>query len=91
LRIRPELLKPMLFFSHSLVNTGILNEFNLILCRNVLIYFQPELQQHVMTLLYNSCVPNGFVVLGETEMPASLQGFSVYDSATKILKSVHAP
>lgn len=91
LRIRPELRKPMLFFSHSLVNSGILNEFNLILCRNVLIYFQPELQQHVMTLLYNSCVPNGFVVLGETEMPAPLQGFVVYDPATKILKSVPTP
>ena len=57
----------ILFFQHSLVNSGILNEFQMILCRNVLIYFNPALQIETLRLFQDSLDRNGFLVLGESE------------------------
>lgn len=52
---------------HNLVTDGSFNEFHVIICRNVLIYFDPTLQAHVHTLLYESLVPFGMLGLGQKE------------------------
>ena len=57
----------ILFFQHSLVNSGILNEFQLILCRNVLIYFNAALQTQTFRLFLDSLDRHGFLILGESE------------------------
>lgn len=67
LKVQPRLRDRILFFQHSLVNSGILNEFQLILCRNVLIYFNPTLQHTVLRLFSDSLSRNGFLILGESE------------------------
>ncbi len=46
---------------------GIVHNYDLILCRNILIYFSPSLQRRVMLNLLNSLNPGGFLVLGEAE------------------------
>jgi chemotaxis protein methyltransferase CheR len=51
-------------------------EMHLILCRNVLIYFDRILQGHVLSLLRNSLCRRGFLCLGSKE---SLQFSSVQD------------
>ena len=43
------------------------NEFHVILCRNVLIYFTAALQNQVHELFYDSLSPNGFLGLGDKE------------------------
>ncbi len=43
--------------------------FDLVSCRNVLIYFEAELQQRVFAKLYQTLIPGGFLVLGESEAP----------------------
>ena len=43
------------------------NEFQLILCRNVLIYFNQQLQNKVIDLFYESLCPLGFLALGNKE------------------------
>ncbi|WP_461485183.1 CheR family methyltransferase, partial [Pedobacter sp.] len=43
------------------------NEFQVISCRNVLIYFNPELQKKVINLFYNSLANFGFLCLGAKE------------------------
>ncbi len=42
-------------------------EMNIIICRNVLIYFNKSLQNHVLNLFNNSLIPDGFLCLGGRE------------------------
>ncbi|ATX80598.1 chemotaxis protein methyltransferase CheR [Mariprofundus aestuarium] len=65
--IAPELRERVLFFRHSLVNEAVFNEFQLILCRNVIIYFSNKLQNHVMQLFSRSLHRDGFLTLGDKE------------------------
>lgn len=55
------------FANHNLVCDGVFCEAHLILCRNVLIYFTNELQDHVLSLFRDSLVRNGFLCLGNRE------------------------
>lgn len=64
---RPCLVERLIFAQHNLVTDGSFNEFHVILCRNVLIYFDNELQQQVHRLLYNSLADHGFMALGSKE------------------------
>lgn len=57
----------ILFSSHNLVNDASFNEFNMIICRNVLIYFNRSLQQKVTNLFYDSLITFGFLGLGTKE------------------------
>jgi chemotaxis protein methyltransferase CheR len=57
----------MVFSQHNLAMDGSFNEFHVILCRNVLIYFNPELQARVHNLLYGSLVKFGVLGLGHNE------------------------
>jgi len=57
-----------LFSVHNLVSDGVFNEFHLISCRNVLIYFNEQLQIKVLELLYNSLAQFGFLCLGSKEI-----------------------
>ena len=66
--IHHDLRKNVLFSIHNLVSDGVFNEFQLITCRNVLIYFDPSLQEHVFTLLYESLALFGFLCLGSKEI-----------------------
>src|SRR5690606_24529485 len=73
--IHHELRKNSLFSTHNLVSDGVFNEFQLITCRNVLIYFNTDLQRQVVDLLYESLGLFGFLCLGarETLAPGNLK------------------
>jgi chemotaxis protein methyltransferase CheR len=57
----------VLFSHHNLTIDQSFNEFNVILCRNVMIYFQKSLQQRVRQLLYESLARFGVLGLGSSE------------------------
>jgi chemotaxis protein methyltransferase CheR len=57
----------IVFSVHNLVTDKSFNEFQLILCRNVLIYFNQDLQNKVINLFYDSLCPFGFLALGNKE------------------------
>ncbi len=59
--------KRMIFATHNLVSDGSFNEFQLILCRNVMIYFEKSLQERVLQLFDNSLEQLGFIGLGAKE------------------------
>jgi chemotaxis protein methyltransferase CheR len=65
--IKKELKKNIVFSQHNLVTDHAFNEFHLICCRNVLIYFNNKLQNHAMTLFYESLAPLGYLALGTKE------------------------
>ena len=64
---KEELLDRIVFAQHNLVTDVSFNEFHIIICRNVLIYFNLELQYNVIELFQESLGTNGFLGLGSKE------------------------
>ncbi|MCO7224164.1 protein-glutamate O-methyltransferase CheR [Pleionea sp. CnH1-48] len=62
-----ELSENVLFSCHNLVTDGCFGEMHFILCRNVFIYFNRNLQDRVLGLFYESLVSRGFLCLGDKE------------------------
>ena len=60
-------MRNVVFAQHNLVTDRSFSEFNVIFCRNVLIYFDKELQQRVHGLFYESLVNFGILALGAKE------------------------
>lgn len=69
--------KQMVFADHSLSTDSVFSEVHFISCRNVLIYFNPKLQDRAFGLFTDALVNRGFLGLGAKE---SLR-FSSYSSA----------
>lgn len=89
--IRAELSKNVVWAQHNLVTDASFNEFDLILCRNVLIYFNTRLQERVHRLIYDSLAPDGLLVLGRQESLQLTPHESCYqalDSREKIYRRV---
>jgi chemotaxis protein methyltransferase CheR len=78
------------FFQHNLVIDGSFNEFDIIICKNVLIYFDDNLQQVVFQLFYDSLKFGGYLVLGKSEMVhvSFADKFQRYKDDSKIFKKV---
>lgn len=66
-KFREDLGEKIIFSPHNLVTDGSFNEFQLIICRNVLIYFNKTLQDRVLTLFSDSLEQLGFLALGSKE------------------------
>lgn len=65
--LRPFLKERIFFSEHNLVTDGIFGEMQLVVCRNVLIYFNRELQDRVVGLFVDSLCAGGFLCLGSKE------------------------
>jgi len=63
----PALSRKMIFSTHNLVSDNSFNLFDLIICRNVLIYFDKTLQDRVLGLFDYSLDTLGFLALGSKE------------------------
>jgi chemotaxis protein methyltransferase CheR len=63
----PALTKNVVFSQHNLVTDHSFSEFNVIFCRNVLIYFDKSLQARVLRLFYDSLPTFGVLAVGSKE------------------------
>ncbi|MEO8253109.1 MAG: protein-glutamate O-methyltransferase CheR [Flavobacterium sp.] len=79
--IHSELKQNILFSNHNLAADSVFKECQLILCRNVLIYFNTHLQNRVLELFYESLPIHGFLAIGKKE---SLRFSSVYEKFREI-------
>lgn len=79
-------LREMLIFSpHDLTKNASLTRMNLVSCRNVLIYMQPNLQQYVLRNLHFSLIKDGFLLLGTSEDLGEVEPeFGTLDAKHKI-------
>lgn len=87
--LKPELRKRVTFATHNLVTDGVFGDMNLIVCRNVLIYFDKTLQNRVLELFRDSLCHLGFLCLGnkETLEFSSVAGdFEVIDREQRIYR-----
>ncbi len=73
------LTKNVVFSQHNLVTDRSFSEFNVILCRNVLIYFDKTLQSKVHSLFYDSLAMFGVLVLGSKETPRFMAHEECYE------------
>jgi len=74
------------FAQHNLMQDRSFAEMHLILCRNVLIYFGKELQNNVLTLLHDSLIHRGFLVLGDKESIAYTDACDKFQDIDKDLR-----
>jgi len=66
-RLSRSLTENVVFAQHNLAMDRSFNEFNVIVCRNVMIYFDKALQDHVHSLFYESLPTFGILALGHKE------------------------
>jgi chemotaxis protein methyltransferase CheR len=84
-----DLKSKIIFSTHNLVSDNAFNQFDLIVCRNVLIYFNKALQDNVLQMFYNSLTENGILAIGskETIMFSPIENFmQVINAKWKIWK-----
>ncbi|MGB3209832.1 MAG: protein-glutamate O-methyltransferase CheR [Desulforhopalus sp.] len=87
--INAPLRERVLFSAHNLATDGVFAEMNIIFCRNVLIYFNKELQNRVVKMFYDSLRPGGFLCLGSKEslrFTEYADEFDVVDERDKIYR-----
>ena len=81
--VRPQLRQNIVFAAHNLVSDRSFNEFHLIFCRNVMIYFNRTLQQRVHGLLYESLSMWGYLGLGRSESVRFSQHEHCYETVAQ--------
>jgi chemotaxis protein methyltransferase CheR len=82
------------FSDHSLVSDAVFAETHLISCRNVLIYFNRELQDRAVGLFNDSLVRQGFLGIGSKEslrFPQHTDSFSEFDREQRIYQKSTRP
>lgn len=87
--IAKDLRRNVVFSQHNLVSDQVFNEFQLICCRNVLIYFNKDLQNRIFQLFYDSLTPMGYMAIGMKEsllFTEMRHKFETVQSATKIYR-----
>jgi chemotaxis protein methyltransferase CheR len=76
------------FSRHNLISDTYRQEkYDIIFCRNVMIYFENDLKKELLNKFYKSLKPNGFLVVGflDNMLPIMNSGeFKMYDPAAKI-------
>lgn len=66
-KLLPFLKSRILFTDHSLATDSVFSEVHLVSCRNVLIYFERQLQNRAVELFRDSLSPMGFLGIGQKE------------------------
>ena len=90
----PRLKERLTFANHNLTVDRVFGEMHLVVCRNVLIYFDKELQDRVLGLFADSLVIGGFLCLGAKEglqFSAVSGQFKEVDRKARIFKRVSGP
>ena len=92
-RIKEEVKRLVIYDFHNLKHENGLGDLDIVFCRNVLIYFDPDEQQRVVGKLIRALRPGGYLFLGHSE---SVQGTSpelkfVFHSRGTAYKKLSAP
>ncbi|GGG04532.1 CheR family methyltransferase [Pontibacter amylolyticus] len=82
-KFNSSLVRNVVFYPHNLATDSSFNEFHLIVCRNVLIYFNRALQERVYQLFDESLVDLGYLALGKKETLAMSGISDRYDFVDK--------
>ena len=83
--VNREIRKMIVFSPHNVFQDPPFGRLDLISCRNMLIYFQPVLQNDLFNIFHSSLKNDGYLFLGKSEaIGAYTEAFPVVDAAAKI-------
>ncbi len=91
IKINSRLARRVTFANHNLVTDGVFGEMNLVMCRNVLIYFNEQLQDRALSLINDSLCPRGFLCIGRRENLCFSQirhQFAAMDNTSRIYRKL---
>lgn len=94
MKIKDFLRQNITFSYHNLVTDGVFGEMNVVCCRNVLIYFDKFLQNHVLGMFEKSIRHGGFLCLGSKEsltFTSAHSYFEVEDKKNRIFRRNKVP
>jgi two-component system CheB/CheR fusion protein len=87
LRVNALIREMVVFAPQNVIKDPPFTKLDLLTCRNMLIYMEPELQKKLMTLFNYSLIPGGIMVLGTAEtLGGQTVGFEEIDTRLKIYK-----
>lgn len=85
--VRKDIRKMVVFAQHNILKDPPFINLDVISCRNMLIYFQAEMQRKVLSLFHFALNPNGFLFLGPSETIGKLSNlFSMFDPKWNIFR-----
>lgn len=77
----------VIFSGHNVINNAPFYKIDLLTCRNLLIYFQPNLQKRIISTFQFALETNGFMFLGTSETIGEMgKYFSTFDAKWRIFK-----
>jgi two-component system, chemotaxis family, CheB/CheR fusion protein len=86
-RINTEIREMVVFAKHNIILHPPFTKIDILTCRNLLIYMDPELQKKLLGLFYYSITPEGYMVLGTAEtLGTQSHLFTPIDAKLKIFK-----
>lgn len=91
LKFSQKLQERIVFAHHNLMKDGSFAQMHIIFCRNVLIYFDKELQNRVLELFSSSLIHRGFLMLGDKEnleFSSVVQLFETHNRQAKIYRKL---
>ena len=86
-RVKQEIRDMVIFAEQDLIRDPTFSKLDLITCRNLLIYLEPELQKQLLRLFYYALKPGGLLFLGTSESIGNFTNlFSPVDKKSKIFR-----
>ncbi|MEP4091911.1 protein-glutamate O-methyltransferase CheR [Reichenbachiella sp.] len=91
--IKPRYTKKVTFERHNLVELKMEKKFDIIFCRNVMIYFDSELKSRILNFLNGCLNDGGYLILGyyDTMPNESIDLFDIHNNSTRIYKKRLTP
>ncbi|HRE29267.1 MAG TPA: CheR family methyltransferase, partial [Anaerolineales bacterium] len=88
-RVHSDLRRTLIFSPQNLIKDPPFTKMDLVSCRNVLIYFQPQAQLRALSAFHFALKLNGVLVLGPSEGPGDLAAeFAVVDRQWKVYRKI---
>jgi two-component system CheB/CheR fusion protein len=90
-RVKREVRETIVFAPHNLLSDPPFSHMDLIVCRNLLIYLQRDVQHDVVGLFHYALGPNGILVLGSSETVDRTDLFTVEDKDARVYRKRNVP
>jgi two-component system CheB/CheR fusion protein len=88
-QIKESIRSMVVFAQHNILRDPPFSKIDLMVCRNMLIYLNSDIQQKVLSMFYIALNPEGFLFLGSSESVGDLsEGFSPINNKWKIYKNI---
>jgi len=90
--VKKEIRQMVVFAPHNIIKDPPFINMDLISCRNMMIYFQPEVQRKVLSLFHFSMSQDGYLFLGSSESVGKLHHlFEPFDARWNIFRCTNQP